>query len=108
MRGQLSNVGATRVAKNGYHYTKVEGRESTWVLTHWLTIERTLGRQIDPGKETVRFREGFTKADYNNPEAIQVIKKRTTSLRKRLATVEDRIRELEAEKQYLLREIDKL
>jgi hypothetical protein len=105
-RGTLSPVGATRVAANGYHYTKTEDRN--WVLTHWLTIEASLGREINPEKESVRFREGFTKADYNNPDAIQVVKKNTTSMRKRLAVIDARIDELTAERDYIQAQLAKL
>lgn len=104
-RGSTAEVGATRVAQNGYHYTKVEGRG--WVLTHWLTMEKHLGRLIDPAKEQCRFKDKKFKRDPYNLEGIMIIKKKTSSLRKRLAVVEDRIRELEAEKKYIEGELAK-
>lgn len=94
-RGKTAEVGSTRTAPNGYHYTKVE--ERGWVLTHWLTLERVLGRQINSETEQVRFRDGFTKKDYANPKACEVIQKKTSSLRKRKAVIESRIEELQAE-----------
>jgi hypothetical protein len=102
-RGLASAIGATRTAKNGYHYTKVE--ERGWVLTHWLTIEAERGKLIDPDKESVRFRDGFNKHDYANPDAIVVIPKRTVSLRKKKAQLEARIQELQAELQYVESEL---
>lgn len=102
-RGQVAEVGTTRVAKNGYHYTKVA--ERGWVLTHWLTMEKKLGRQIDAAKEQVRFKTDKFKSDPYNIEGLVLIKKKTSSLRHRLAVVEDRIREYEAERDYLKRQI---
>lgn len=95
-RGQTSVVGDTRVAKNGYHYTKTEDRG--WVLTHWLTAEKKLGRPIDSETEMVKFRSPKFKSDPYNLDGIEIIKKRTVNLRKRLAQIEVRIQELEAEK----------
>jgi len=102
-RGLASVAGATRTAKNGYHYTKVELRG--WILTHWLTIEREIGREINPNDETVRFKDGFTKRDYNNPDAIIIVPKNSTNLRRRKAVVEERIRELQAELERIDREL---
>jgi len=94
-RGSTAEVGATRVAKNGYHYTKTTDRG--WVLTHWLTIEKVLGRQIDPATDQVRFRSKEAKNNPYDEKGIEVIKKRTSSKRKRLAQIESRLQELEAE-----------
>ena len=102
-RGLTSASGATRVAQNGYHYTKV--RERGWVLTHWLTAEQLLGREIDPQKETVRFREGYTKRDYRDMHAIVVVPKNSTNLRKRKAILEDRRREIDAELERINKEL---
>lgn len=95
-RGQLAPDGATRTAPNGYHYTKVNGRG--WVLTHWLTAEKVRGGEpIDTDKEMVQFVKGFNKKDYANPSAVRIIKKNTSSLRKRIAVVESQIEEKQAE-----------
>lgn len=101
-RGQAAAVGATRIAKNGYHYTKCIGRNGfdgpTWVLTHWLTAEKARGgEQIDPDNEMVQFVDGFNKKDYDNPKAVRIIKKNAGSIRKRIAVVESRIEEYQAE-----------
>lgn len=102
-RGKTADVGTTRVAPNGYHYTKVEDRG--WVLTHWLTMEKQLGRRIDPAKEQVRFKDKKAKRDPYDVRGLVIVKKRTSSLRRRLAVVEDRIRELEAEKAYIKQQL---
>lgn len=93
-RGQTAEVGATRVAANGYHYTKTEDRG--WVLTHWLTAEKELGRQIQED-EQVRFVEPKFKRDPYNPAGVVVIKKKKASMRHRRAQLEARIAELQAE-----------
>lgn len=93
-RGKVAEIGATRTAQNGYHYTKVEDRG--WVLTHWLTAEKQLGRRLAEN-EIVQFVDKKYKRDPHNPKGIRVIKKRTSSLRKRKAVLEVRIAELQAE-----------
>lgn len=93
-RGQVAEVGATRVAKNGYHYTKME--DGTWKLTHWITAEKKLGRPL-ADNEMVKFADPKYKRDPYNPDGVFVIKKKTTSLRKRRAVIEARIEELQAE-----------
>lgn len=103
-RGKLEANGTTRVAKNGYHYTKVE--ERGWVLTHWLTIEATLGRRIEPERESVRFANGYNKENYDNPKAIVVVPKKSSSLRKRRATLEERVREMQAEIEQINRQLE--
>lgn len=93
-RGKTSAVGDTRVAKNGYHYTKVA--ERGWVLTHWLTMEKKIGRLLT-ADESVRFLEPKFKRDPYNVDGLVLIKKRQTSLRRRKAQLEARIEELQAE-----------
>lgn len=109
-RGQTAEVGATRVAANGYHYTKVANHpraSNGWILTHWLTAEKKLGRPLKEN-ETVRFVEKKYKKDPYNTAGVTVIKKKTSSLRRRLAQIEARIEELEAEKKYILEELSKV
>ena len=93
-RGQAAEVGAVRIAKNGYHYTKTSDRG--WILTHWLTAETQLGRRLKED-EIVQFVDKSYKADPTNPKGVRVIKKRQTALRARKATLEDRIAQLQAE-----------
>lgn len=101
-RGQAAEIGATRVAKNGYHYTKVgpdhPRAQNGWILTHWLTMEKILGRHLR-ADESVRFKVSgpSAKADPYNEDNVYVITKRAGSLRSRRAVLEDKIRDLQAE-----------
>lgn len=90
-RGSAAVDGATNVAKNGYHYTKVDGK---WRLTHHILAEKMLGRALLPD-ERVSFANG-KKTDLREDNLI-VAKKGTTSLRRRKAQLEARIQELQAE-----------
>lgn len=101
-RGQTAEVGATRVAPNGYHYTKTD--DHGWRLTHHITAEKMLGRPLNED-EMVKFKEKKFRRDPYNTDGIKVIKKRTTSVRRRLAAIDDRIRELQAEKAYLEKQL---
>jgi hypothetical protein len=108
-RGQTAQLGDTRIAKNGYHYTKIEPRENGiasngWILTHWLTAEKKLGRQLEPN-ESVRFKEPKFKRTPYDPDGIVIIKKKTASARRRIAVIDDRIRELQAERAILAKEV---
>lgn len=96
-RGQTASLGDERVAKNGYWYTKTE---TGWRLTHHITAEGVLGRPLGEG-ETVRFVDPKFKRDPKNPKGVKVIKKKTSSLRRRKAVIEDRIAELQAELKYI-------
>lgn len=102
-RGQTASVGATRVSQNGYHYTKVEKEDGSveWRLTHHLTAEEMLGRPLRKD-EMVKFKDKKYKRDPYNTDGIIVIKMRTSTLRRRKAYLEERIREMQAE----LRRID--
>lgn len=103
-RGSTAEAGATRTAKNGYHYTKME--DGSWKLTHWITAEKMLGRSLAEN-EMVKFVDPKFKRDPYNPAGIIVIKKRTSSLRRRKIQVEDRIRELQAELRAINKELEK-
>lgn len=90
-RGKASNIGDTRVAANGYHYTKTE---EGWRLTHHIVAEREiLGRPLREN-ERVEFINGRTILDASN---IRVTVQGRGSLRRRKAQLEERIRELSAE-----------
>jgi hypothetical protein len=106
-RGKTAEVGATRVAPNGYHYTKTEDRD--WVLTHWLVMEQKLGRKINPDTESVRFQDKKVKRTLAETGTCDVsglilIKKRTASIRKRIAVLEAQIADKQAELADLKRE----
>lgn len=109
-RGQTAEIGATRVAANGYHYTKMPSHpraQNGWILTHWLTAEKKLGRPLEEN-EMVKFVDKKYKKDPYNTDGVIVIKKKTTSLRRRLAQIEARMEELEAERKFIIKELDKL
>lgn len=97
-RGVKSEVGDTNVSANGYHYTKTE---TGWELTHHLIAMKALGRPLR-SDETARFRDG----DKTNldPDNIVVMTKKQ-SLRGRLAVVESKLAELNAERDDLLRKL---
>lgn len=102
MRGSKAEVGATRVSANGYHYTKVErdGKEF-WMLTHHIVAETKLGRPIREDERVVFI---GSKRDLS-PSNVKVVEKGKGSQRRRLAQIEARIKELEAERDQLLKEM---
>lgn len=91
MRGSRSEVGATKVAKNGYHYTKTEDR---WRLTHHIIAEENLGRKLTADERVVFIDGDRTNLDLDN---ISVRRKNTASLRRKEAQLATRIEELQAE-----------
>ena len=99
-RGQASPVGTTRVAKNGYEYTKVADRG--WVLSHWLVAEEKLGRELH-ADESVRFNDGNRKN--MAPHNLRVVKKKTVHLRTRLEVVEAKIERYEDERREILKQL---
>lgn len=102
-RGQRSEVGATRISPNGYHYTNTEDRG--WILTHRLIAEKKLGRQLHYD-ERVKFIDGDrTNLDPDNLEVNKVGKK---SPARRRAQIEARIEEYEARIAELKRELSEI
>lgn len=100
-RGKAAEVGATRVSQNGYHYTKTE--KDGWRLTHHLTAEKMLGRPLRDD-EMVKIQN--KKEPYDNGGGnIEVIIKRTSSLRKRKAVLEAKIAEAQGELESINREL---
>lgn len=100
-KGTPGKDGDTNVAANGYHYTRVAGK---WRLTHHLVMEKTLGRPLDKS-EMVKFKDG----DRTNldPDNLETVIKKDKTARGRLAVIEQKIMELEAEREKLLSEINK-
>lgn len=94
-RGKKSKVGDTRVAPNGYHYTRTT---TGWELTHRLVAEKELGRALTP-EERVRFIDG----DRSNrdPDNLEVYEIKQASKEKKKARIEARIEELQAQLQEL-------
>lgn len=96
-RGRNAEVGATRVAQNGYHYTKVQDDgtgKPGWRLTHHLVAEKKLGRAIRTD-ERVEFLDG--KRSNLSPDNVRVVEKGRGSQRRRLAQLEARRDEIQAE-----------
>ncbi len=91
-RGTKSEIGDTRVAPNGYHYTRTE---SGWELTHRLTAERKLGRPLEYN-ERVRFVDG-DRSNYGVPDNLEVYQVRQASVEKRRARLEAKIDELQGQ-----------
>ena len=91
MRGSKAEVGAERTSPNGYRYVKCEGG---WRLKHHLVAEKKLGRSIT-AEERVVFLDG-DKTNFK-PNNIDVREKGKSSIRRRKAYLEDRIREMEDE-----------
>jgi len=96
-RGVKAKDGDTFVNVNGYHHTRVEGK---WRPTHHLILEEKLGRPIDFATEIVRFVDGDRK--HLTPGNI-IVQKRVNKHSKeaRIAQLEERIREAQAELELL-------
>lgn len=54
MKGRKASPGDTRIAPNGYHYTRLTDK---WELTHRILMEKELGRPLQKG-ERVKFIDG--------------------------------------------------
>jgi hypothetical protein len=91
-RGKPSAVGDTRVAPNGYHYTRTP---DGWRATHELVLEQKLGRLLNKATEGCRFVDG----DRTNlsSENIELRTKRSQSDDAVRARLEARIEELQAQ-----------
>lgn len=102
-RGASSEVGTERIAANGYTYVKVEDRG--WVLKHWLIWEQREGRQVDPLRDMIRFKDG----DRTNfdPSNIIGIPKNHAQLRAKIARLEVAAAEIEAQLKYYRDELTK-
>lgn len=98
-RGQVTKVGVTRIAQNGYHYTKtIDG----WRLTHHIIAEEKYGIKVT-SEHLVRFADG--KRRNLSPSNIEVVQKGRSSLRRRRAIIEARMDELKAELEMIDKEL---
>lgn len=88
-------IGATRIAPNGYHYTKTR---DGWIGTHRLVIEKKLGRKLREG-ERVTFVDG----DRTNrsPDNLELSQSKKGSIDKRIARLEAKIEDLQGELKHL-------
>lgn len=92
MRGRKSKIGDTRVAPNGYHYTRTK---NGWELTHRLVAEKKIGRPL-AHDERVRFLDK-DRSNYNDPDNLDVFVVAKGSNAKRRARLEARRDEIQAE-----------
>lgn len=90
-KGKASLDGATRVAANGYHYTKKGGQ---WYLTHHLVAQKKLGRALKPEERAI-----FRDKDKTNfdPDNIVIEIKGKATIAKERARLQARIDELQAQ-----------
>lgn len=100
VRGRNAKVGATRVAANGYHYTKTE--EDGWRLTHHIVAEKKLGRKLEQGERISFHDNDRTNLKIDN---IKITKFGGGSLERRRGQLEARIQELQAELDELIEQI---
>jgi hypothetical protein len=92
VRGRSSKVGDTRIAANGYHYTRTD---DGWTLTHRIVAERKIGRALSYD-ERVRFIDG-DRSNFRDPDNLDVYQVREASVEKRKARIAARIDELQAQ-----------
>lgn len=100
VRGAKAEIGNTRIAQNGYHYTRTE---SGWRLTHHLLAEEMLGRPLTDD-ERVQFKDSKKRSNPTK-DNIVIVQKGKSSLRRRKAQIEARIAELQSELEYINKEL---
>jgi len=94
-RGQKAEVGATRIAPNGYHYTKSD--EYNWRLTHHIVMEEKLGRSL-LAHERVLFMDGDrSNIEEDNLEVRETkggVNAKKIEIRTKIAYLEAQLRDL--------------
>ncbi len=98
-RGKIAEIGATRIAPNGYHYTK---DKRGWILTGRLVMEQQLGRELK-SNERVRFIDG-NRTNYN-PENLRVFLTKDKSPSRRLAELYTKLEEVKEDIRTLEQEL---
>ena len=102
MRGQQMTIGAVRVAKNGYSYTKVldpKTKKEKWRLTHHIIAEEKILKRPLADDERVAFLGSMRNLDIKN---IVVKKKNVSSAQKQIDKLNDRIADLEDKRDHLI------
>lgn len=94
-RGQAAVIGDERWSPNGYHYTKTK---SGWQLTHRMLMEEKLGRPLLP-TERVVFKNSNRRDVRIENLVLTEVKTDLKKMRQKLATIQDKIRELQAQEQ---------
>lgn len=103
-RGAAAPVGAERWSNNGYHYTKT--REG-WELTSRVMMAKHLNRALLPNERVV-FKNGDRRDLRIENLEVAIVKSDRAVLERRLATIEDKIRELTAMKMETEEELEKV
>ena len=86
-RGQKASNGDTRVAPNGYHYTKTA---DVWRLTHHLVAEEKLGRSLLKAERCF-----FIDGDKQNLEPKNIrVEVMSGGVDKKIEEIEEKIEEL--------------
>lgn len=98
--GKQAQDGDEYTSANGYRYRRVSGK---WVLVHHLIAAEKLGRCLLPNEGAY-----FADGDRTNfePSNIGIRIKGGSKQLSRLAAVEERIRELEAERDLILKDLE--
>lgn len=91
MRGRKSQLGDTREAPNGYHYTRTE---NGWELTGRIVAAQAMLRELRPD-ERIRYRDGDRSNNSLDNIEIYIVKERSKAKRK--ALLESKIESLQAE-----------
>lgn len=91
-RGAAAPIGAERWSPNGYHYTKTK---HGWDLTSRILMEEKLGRPLLP-TERVVFKNGNRRDVRIENLELTEVKSDLKKMRAKLATIQDKIRELQA------------
>lgn len=99
--------GSEFTARNGYSYRKVKGK---WKPLHYIILEEKLGRPVDSKAERAVFIDkNRTNLSPSNLMVQPLASKDTIrSKQRRIATLQDKIREMTAEVNSLQTEINEL
>lgn len=100
MRGKAAPIGATRIAPNGYHYTKTG---VSWILTARLKMIEHLGRPLADDEQVIYIDKDKLNLDISNLQIRKIIK---GSPEKRLAQLEARRDEINAQIAEIQEEIN--
>lgn len=102
-RGAKAELGDTYIAANGYHYTKaaLNGHEE-FRLTHHILAEQELGRPLREDERVVFLDGNRSNLD---PDNIAVRVKGKATARRRLAQLEARKLEIEAEIELVTKDL---
>jgi hypothetical protein len=98
-RGIPAELGAERVAQNGYYYVKTE---TGWRLKHHVIAEEKFGRPVDTKTELVCFKD--RRRTNFDPDNIIIVPKKGITKEIRLAQLQETIEAARAEISLLMEE----